>query len=181
MTFETITHGGAAIELLRRIHSGDEAAFREIEPLLAEIDKYGAARKKEREDKAERRSKKMLGGRKNSGRFEIARQIENGVDHSASGIVLIRKGDMRLVWRSGGNYFSGRGQQSYAPAELELMKPDGRSGKITDNWRKSHDGRETESHLSKALLLKYEAKIDAVFGAGATRKAALINRTLVLS
>lgn len=58
---------------------------------------------------------------------EVAPRYEPGVDYGAQGVVLIRKGDIRLIWRSGGMVWSGTGQPfNYFPTSLELRCGSGR-------------------------------------------------------
>lgn len=53
---------------------------------------------------------------------EIAPRLDDGVDHSAAGRVLVRAGHLRLVWRPGRTYYSGMlNPKAYAPAELEVI------------------------------------------------------------
>lgn len=62
-----------------------------------------------------------------TGQFENqqeAQQHDGGIDHGSRGIVLVdwsKKYDLRLVWRKGGKHWSSRGEQSYHPAQLEVL------------------------------------------------------------
>lgn len=169
----------AGIALLRRIEAGDETAFREIEPLLKRLDDRDAKHRTAEQEKLERSARRRQGDRKLSGRFKIAPSNDGGIAHSASGIILIEKGGTWLVWRSGGNYWSGR-QQHYGAAELEIRWPSVNSqnrmpGRLTDNFNSG-----VPCKLSKALVLKYTDRIDEVFGAGAAAQAAELKGTVIL-
>lgn len=171
----------ASIALLRRLDAGDESAYKEIEPLLKLIDDRDAKHRAEYAAKQERREKRSAIGRKNSGQFQIAPSCENGVDHSASGIVLLQHTDgHRLVWRSGGCYTSGQ-SRNYAPAELEIIRPYDDHNRVpmhlTNNF---NNPRSNESRLSTALIMKYREKIDAVFGEGAAERASKLKSTIVI-
>lgn len=177
----------AGIALLRRLDNGDESAYKEIEPLLKRIDDRDAAHVKADQEKRERSAKRRQGDRKLSGKFTLAPSSENGVNYSASGIVLLQKGETRLVWRSGGNYWSGI-RQAYAPADLEILYPhDGyslnqvRSTDLTSHHSRKLDGDRTYvAKLSKKLVMEHAAKIDEVFGAGAAERAAELKGTVTL-
>lgn len=176
----------AGIALLRRINSGDESAFREIEPLLKRIDDRDARHQAKQREKLARREKRAKIGRKNSGQFEIAPSHEGGVGFPASGIVLLRKDKVRLVWRSGGKYWSGIGTTSYAPADLDILEPSGwgvKSTSITDNHGRSlHGKRDLDNRLTVNLILKYRAAINKVFGENAAELVAAggLKHTVVL-
>lgn len=168
--------GAKALELLRRLLDGDEKAWIEGEEFLKKVDEQHSAAEKTRADKEARKKKRQTSGRKASGLFDIAPRVEHGVDYSADGIVLLRRGDLRLVWRSGGKYFSGIGQQGYGPAELEILFPDRcMSTTLTDHHRNNKSQR-----LSRALVLHYEKEIDEVFGEGAAKQAAKLKGTVRL-
>lgn len=56
---------------------------------------------------------------------EIAPQHQGGCDYSRSGLVLVRYGDTKLVWRKPGSVWSGIGMpRSYCPAELHVVGGD---------------------------------------------------------
>ena len=67
------------------------------------------------------------------GRFEaqrIAPQHDGGVDHSATGLILVECADLkkismferlRLVWRKGGSHWASIGERSYHVASLEAI------------------------------------------------------------
>jgi len=160
-----------AIQLLRRVNAGDEKVLPDIEKYLAEIDQ---AAKESAEYWAEVERKRTKARKKREEvwtRFEKAPQSEGGVDYSAAGKVLMRNKTHRLVWRPGGNYWSGMGSQSYGNAELEIMAPHYRDRiELTNNHGDALDGTKPRriNRLSVALVLKYREQIDAVFGVGAT-------------
>jgi hypothetical protein len=53
---------------------------------------------------------------------EIAPRVEGGCDHDGEGLVLVRYGKLKLVWRLGRSVWSGIGfPRSYVPAELQLI------------------------------------------------------------
>jgi hypothetical protein len=53
---------------------------------------------------------------------EIAPQVERGCDHSNTGIVLVRFGKFKLVWRKGGGVWNGIGMgRRYAPCSLQVL------------------------------------------------------------
>lgn len=53
---------------------------------------------------------------------EVAAQVDGGCDHGATGKVLVRFGEVRLIWRKGSLYWNGIGMPySYAPASLEVI------------------------------------------------------------
>ena len=57
---------------------------------------------------------------------EIAPRHEGGVDHSGTGKILVRFGQMRLVWRKGRFYYSGMlNPKAYAASQLEVTKVHG--------------------------------------------------------
>ncbi len=180
--YQWLKDAAIGIDLLRRIESGDEAAFKEINPLLARIDKRATDGVAAESAAAQRRAKRLKSDRKLSGKFQIAPACENGVDHSASGIVLLQHSDgHRLVWRSGGYYTSGQ-SRNYAPADLEIFRPKRKMQPcmpkhLTNNLNNS---RSEESRLSKRLVLKYRDEIDAIFGEGAAERAAGLTGTIVV-
>ncbi len=54
--------------------------------------------------------------------LEIEPRESRGVDHGAAGIVLVRHGGRRLVWRRGCQYWQGIAMgPAYAPAHLEVL------------------------------------------------------------
>jgi hypothetical protein len=59
---------------------------------------------------------------------EVAPQREGGCDFSGRGKVLVRYGDMTLVWRGPRSVWSGVGMpRSYCQAKLHVVGPDMRS------------------------------------------------------
>ena len=111
--------------------------------------------------------------RKRLGQFEIAPRvdIDKGVNYSADGIVLLRRGDVRLVWRHGGKYWSARNSH-YSPAELQILDPERRTSIPVQGigGRKLNDYG--ASRLNAALLFRGSEHIDKVFGPGAWKRAA---------
>lgn len=169
--------GRVALKLLRRVNDGDETALKEVEAFINALDEKDVWAAQQRAALRARSEKRRTSGRKNSGRFEIAPANEGGIAWSASGIVLLKKDGIRLVWRSGGNYWSSR-TQSYGPAELTIIYPTPKRGHatykdVTDNFTLAHKGGKVESRLSRALIEKYAPKIDEVFGPGAAAKISL--------
>lgn len=190
-SWEWLEDAGKAIELLRRIDNGDEKAYAEIEPLLKKLDKREADKRQEEERVQQAKVKRATTGRKNSGLFEIAGRHEEGVDHGADGIVLLRKGKMRLVWRYASHYWSSMMEpNAYAPPDLEVLYPKeeranrGNSylpGQITDYHRQKLAGKDIgRVRLTSALILEHASKIDKVFGKGSAAHAAELKKTVVL-
>lgn len=185
--FDYLRDARSAIALLRRLDAGDEAAYKEIEPLIKRIDERDGKRRVTEEAKQAARVKRSTSGRKNSGAFEIAPASEAGVDYGATGLILLRKGPVRLVWRSGSKYFSGIGRQAYAPADLDIMTPPvGKHGRwVCEDLTKHHKSKlEGERvgivRLTKALVLSHRQRIDEVFGPGAAERAAELKQTVIL-
>jgi len=173
-----------AIALLRRMAkstSRPDVARAEARELLADIDKANAEFRSQRKDAQERREKRAKGGRKGSGKFEIAPANEGGCNHGATGIVLMRKGALRLVWRSGSKYFSGIGSQSYAPADLEILVPrETVPERVTEFHARSLRGEKVTARLTGALILEHREQIDAAFGKGTAAQAAELKGTVLL-
>lgn len=167
-----------AIAILRAIDAGDESAFNRIAPLLARID--GAAKRHQATQEAAtlRRTERSKRGRKHSGKFEIAKQLEDGCDHSTTGIVLLRHAGTghRLVWRSGAKFQSGIGQTSYGEAHLQILIP----GKTMPRQLEWRPREAAPARLSKALLSHFAVAIDEVFGKGATVSALALERTIIV-
>lgn len=172
---QVMIDGRNAVRILRRILAGEEKAWIEGEALVKAIDERDEKFKKEQEELQAKRDKRAKSGRMNSGKFEIAPRVEGGVDYSAAGIVLARKGELRLVWRSGGSYFSGRGRTAYAPAELEVLGLDRTSTSLTNHFNKGKAQR-----LTPALIRQYRAQIDKYFGPGTSKKVEPLEATVVL-
>lgn len=168
-----------AIDLLRRIDRGDEAAFREIRPLLDRMDGREARRLTLESEQRDRSAKRKAAMRLHSGRFEIAKAYEDGVSYCAAGIVLLRNSTHRLVWRSGGTYFSGRGTRNYAPADLDILGPRRGGWPNTTGLTLNHR-HGTTCRLSRELVIKHAQAIDAVFGEGSAVQAAKLERTVVV-
>lgn len=171
-----IITGAKAISILRRILAGEKKAWVEGEKLIAQVDEAQDIAKKKEEAREASRAKREKSGRKNSGKFEIAPRYERGCDHGAEGLVLARNDTTRLIWRSGSTYFSGIGSRGYAPAELELQI-DGQamSKRITNNF----DDRQNVQRLTSNLIVRHGAAIDKIFGSGAARKIAPLEKTIV--
>ncbi len=86
---------------------------------------------------------------------EIAPRHEHGVDYGRDGTVLARFGDLRLVWRGGGKYWSGLQGNRYAPAALVVLE-----GRTTKH--RIHEG----GRLSKKLIAQMHVwnKLEKAFG-----------------
>jgi hypothetical protein len=130
-----------------------------------------AAKRAEREEN-EARKRRAQKAKERLGKFEIAPKVESGVDHSATGIVLLRRArdNSRLVWRSGAKYWSAR-SQAYAPAELEILWSAHGSARpetqlLTDNRKAGRRAR-----LTPILIYAHHRKIDEVFGDDAWKRA----------
>lgn len=53
---------------------------------------------------------------------EIAPQVEGGCDYSKKGVVLVRFGKTKLVWRQGGGVWNGNGMpKRYMPCSLQII------------------------------------------------------------
>lgn len=126
--------------------------------------------------KASRRAK----GRLNSGKFEVAPQVENGADFGSRRLVLARKGETRLMWVPGSKYFSGRGTQVYAPGELTIFRTlNARMGDdITDN--RNGPSNSSLRRLSKNTILRFAKEIDAVFGEGTAKRVSRLESTVIV-
>lgn len=165
-----------ALKLLREIVSWADVSargatvFDKARKLIGDIDAREASDRAAARALAQRREWRVSTGRKNSGLFQIAPSTDGGVVHSASGIILARSGDKWLVWRSGGNYWSGRAQR-YAPAELEIRLPP-ESGDRMPRKLTKHFEAGVAKRLSKGLILSFKVPIDAEFGPGVAEKIA---------
>lgn len=94
---------------------------------------------------------------------------DNGVNFGKEGVVLVIKGNLRLVWQPGSSYWSGLSGNQYSPSGMSLRGlPGYRDG--LDIYRKG--GR-----LSKALVVSLAEAIDKHFGEGV---AAAINPKMTL-
>lgn len=167
-----------AVEILRRILNGDEKAWKEGEELIAEIDqsnRHWARLRAEAAAQKQRHQTALQRTRLHNGKFEVVSRSEGGVDHSAPGIILAVKGNARLVWRSGGRYWSSIGSYAYAPAELEIMGEHRIPKKLTDHFQTRGHGK--TRRLSKQLILDHRGEIDKVFGVGATERIAKLDKT----
>lgn len=122
-----------------------------------------ALKRRERADEAARKRRRDR-EKQRLGKYEIAPRLDDGVDHSADGIVLIRNASgHRLVWRFGRKCWSAR-SMLYAPAELQILIPGRRVSESVNGSASS----EKASRLSPALLRRCSAHIDLSFGLGAT-------------
>ena len=101
---------------------------------------------------------------------EIAPRVENGTDYGREGKVLVRKGDLSLVWRGPGMVWSGTGRPfMYCLTSLDV-RTEGRAMSSP-----VHKG----GRLSKKLIAACWAEIDRQFGKGVA-DAIDINKTLVI-
>lgn len=168
-----------AIRLLTAINEGDDSVMPEIYTFLKTVKARQEAEALATSGKQVRQEKRKKGGRKNSGAFEIAPRYEGGCDYSSSGLVLARNGDLRLVWRSGAKFWADQMTgYTYTPGDLEVLNAKGRtSAHITNNHRSPGT---KDTRLSKALILRYAEKIDALFGPGTAEKVAPLKATLLL-
>lgn len=88
---------------------------------------------------------------------EIALRVDGGVDHSASGVVLLKYNGLRLVWRKPGSCWSGNYQpHRYIPATLEVAPP--RDGGKVGHWSISKEIFEG-GRLSKAKIKQFWPRI----------------------
>lgn len=84
-----------------------------------------------------------------------------GVDHSAEGEVLLKKGSTLLIWRKGHTGWCGIGNQTYYEARLELH------GSPLNKSIGGHDFGKTlkrGGRLTKAALAELESQIKEAFG-----------------
>lgn len=168
-----------ARDFLQRVSDGDEKVLPEIEAFLNECKEQEDRANVKREEQEQKRAKRATVGRKNSGKYRIAPRLDRGVDHSATGIILLEKGEDWLVWRSGGKYWSGISRQTYAPADLEIRRQNFRD--CIDLTRHHADHKPAE-RLNADMLKRHQKKINEIFGPGATAKAvqALKTGTMVI-
>lgn len=99
-----------------------------------------------------------------------------GVDFGSSGKVLVRKGDIALVWFSGYSVMScgvkGFGRD-YVPARLVIQ------GTARNNFSRVSKTLHEGGRLSSKILDRFKSDIDLVFGEGTTDRINL-KTTLVL-
>lgn len=170
-----------ALELLRRVvRSGGPSAFQvamsDAGRFLQRVEERDAKAKAENDAKEAQRLRRRTKGRDKSGAFEIAHKLEDGVDHSAQGVVLAKRAGLRLVWRYAGSYFSGR-MRHYSPPELEVLYAGQRMPKsITNHGDNRTLGR--GPRLSRDLILKHAEQIDSLFGQGVAAKVADLKATV---
>jgi hypothetical protein len=86
---------------------------------------------------------------------------ERGCDYSTSHRhVLIKKGDLELLWTGGRQYFGGIGTRAYAEPSLDLY--DLRQGcSESDEW---FEGGTDKGRLSKKLLSQFDKRVRETFG-----------------
>lgn len=167
-----------AVAILRRIvEADDQNAREEARRFIERLDREEARSKAQADAKQARREHRRTVGRENSAAFEIVPQTENGVHHAAIGIVLAKRGDIRLVWRRSGRYWSGR-QQHYAPPELQVLLPDAQLP-VSLTYHSNNRTIGKGPRLSRALILRYAEKIDETFGQGTAAKVADLKATVI--
>lgn len=77
---------------------------------------------------------------------EIAPQVEGGCDYSKKGIVLVRFGKTKLVWRKGGGVWNGNGMpQRYMPCSLQVINTVV-DGKVWDGTKYLFEGGRLAMH-----------------------------------
>jgi hypothetical protein len=171
-----------ALRLLTALNEGDDSVMPAVHAFLKRVKDRQEAEAVARSAAEVKREKRKTAGRKNSDKFEVATRVEGGVDYGATGLVLARRGNLRLVWRSGAKFWADQLTGStYTPGELVIMEmPEGarrpRTYQLTDNHRKPGT---PDTRLSKKLLERYADRIDERFGAGAAVQIASLTQTVV--
>lgn len=132
---------------------------------------------REEEERAAQRAKR----KQREERFEIAPALESGVDHGATGRVLLRRGDKRLIWRKGCMVWQGIGMgRAYHPAELEVQM--GRH--FHEGYRSvtRHYHEHVRAVLTVALIQKHFHEIDELMGPGSAQAVidGKLEKTVVL-
>lgn len=168
-----------AIGLLKALNEGDDSVLPQVHTFLKSVAAREAAEVQARSSKAVKQEKRRTSGRKNSGNFEIAPREEGGVDYGNTGLVLARKGDIRLVWRTGHKFWADMMQGFvYTPGDLVVMNAKGRAdAHLTDNHRSPGT---KDTRLTRKLIERHADKIDALFGAGAAARIAALTATVLL-
>ncbi|GBG14378.1 uncharacterized protein NMK_1977 [Novimethylophilus kurashikiensis] len=172
-----------AVDLLTRVNEGDDSAVPEIHKFLSNLREREEILAIEHNKAETARDKRKNGGRKNSGLFEVAPRYENGTDFSAEGIVLARKGALRLIWRYGSKFWASQLEPSvYTPGELEVHgeNPEQRHRNHRDLTNNHREPGTKDTRLTKALILRYAEQIDAVFGAGTAIQVAELKKTVLV-
>lgn len=171
-----------ALRLLTAINEGDDSVMPEIHTFLKSVKERIAGEAHVRSAKAVKAEKRKSIGRKNSGKFEVTPRVENGCDYGATGLVLARKGNTRLIWRSGTKFWADMlTGYTYTPGNLVIHAEDGLRRvadlKLTNNHRNPGD---PDTRLSKKLIEKFAERIDAVFGAGTAELVKKLDKTIVI-
>lgn len=172
-----------AIRLLTAINEGEDGVMPEIHAFLKLVKDRCAAEAMTKAGQEARHEKRKSGGRKASGLFEIAPRVEGGTDFGADGLVLARKDNLRLVWRSGSKFWADMMTgYVYTPGELLIMAvPQGRTRPETQNLTDNHRSPNTpDTRLTRKLLERHAAAIDGAFGAGTAAAVAGLKQTIVL-
>lgn len=172
-----------AVQLLQAVSDGEEDVLPKIYAFLKSVAARKTAEQVRANVKSNNLEKRKKGGRKNSGAFEVCPRLESGADFGSTGLVLARKGNVRLIWRSGHKYWANMLEGSvYAPGNLVIMtsaeghrRPGVES--LTQNHRNAH---EEGTRLSRALIEKFATRIDEVFGQGAAERVGALKETLVV-
>lgn len=168
-----------ALGILRRLDAGDASAMEEVRPLLKKIDDRERVHQEEESQRVAKKERRQKSGRLNSGAFEVAPRVERGVDFGAKGLVLARKGTVRLVWRYAHTAYLNRLNGSVAASpSLEVLTEGGSLPKdITDSYRNTRRGG---WRLSRNLIMEYASQIDSFFGAGVAAQVSELKGTVVV-
>lgn len=172
-----------ALRLLTALNEGDDSVMPTVHAFLRRVKNRQTTEAVAKSVAEVKRDKRKTAGRKNSDKFEVAPRLEGGVDYGATGLVLARRGNLRLVWRSGARFWADSlTGYTYTPGELVFMvMPEGarrpQTFQLTDNHRKPGT---PDTRLSKKLLERYADKIDERLGSGVAAQVAGLTQTVVL-
>lgn len=170
-----------AIRLLTAIHEGDDSVMPEIHAFLKKVKDRVAQDAHARSAKEASRDKRQKTGRKNSGLFEVAPRLDNGRDYGDTGLILARKGNLRLIWRNGSRFWVNQLEgYTYSPGNLVMSVQN--SGKADTDLTKNHrNAGDPDTRLTRKLIEKFAEQIDAAFGPGTADAVKKLDKTYVVT
>lgn len=171
-----------ALRLLAALNEGEDGVMPQVHVFLRKVKERQETERVAKAVASQKREQRKAGGRKNSDKFEVVPRMEGGVDYGATGLVIARRGNVRLIWRSGHTFWADQLTGStYTPGDLVVMTSRESSKQrpqvvsLTDNHRNPGT---PDTRLSRKLLERYKDKIDAVFGEGAAEQLYPLKQTV---